>query len=69
MRGEPLTYALQNFPMLVLPGGTPNLEIDDNGRARAAHGRGAGSIGTHHLRRQSPADLHADGIRSVVGVE
>ena len=30
--GEPLTYALQNFPMLVLPGGTPNLDIDDNGR-------------------------------------
>ena len=30
--GEPLTYALQNFPMLVLPGGAPNLEIDDNGR-------------------------------------
>jgi uncharacterized protein YigE (DUF2233 family) len=28
--GEPLTYALQNFPMLILPGGTPNLEIDDN---------------------------------------
>jgi len=31
--GEPLTYALQNFPMLVLPGGSPNLDIDDNGRA------------------------------------
>jgi uncharacterized protein YigE (DUF2233 family) len=31
--GEPLTYALQNFPMLVLPGGAPNLQIDDNGRA------------------------------------
>jgi uncharacterized protein YigE (DUF2233 family) len=31
--GEPLTYALQNFPMLVLPGGSANLEIDDNGRA------------------------------------
>ncbi len=30
--GEPLTCALQNFPMLVLPGGSPNLEIDDNGR-------------------------------------
>ena len=30
--GEPLTYALQNFPMLVLPGGTPNMQIDDNGR-------------------------------------
>ena len=30
--GEPLTYALQNFPMLVLPGGSPNLDIDDNGR-------------------------------------
>ena len=30
--GEPLTYALQNFPMLVLPGGAPNLEIDDNQR-------------------------------------
>ncbi|HTP08904.1 MAG TPA: phosphodiester glycosidase family protein [Anaerolineae bacterium] len=30
--GEPLTQALQNFPMLVLPGGTPNLDIDDNGR-------------------------------------
>jgi uncharacterized protein YigE (DUF2233 family) len=30
--GEPLTYAMQNFPMLVLPGGTPNMEIDDNGR-------------------------------------
>lgn len=29
---EPLTYALQNFPMLVLPGGAPNLDIDDNGR-------------------------------------
>jgi uncharacterized protein YigE (DUF2233 family) len=29
--GEPLTDALQNFPMLVLPGGAPNLEIDDNG--------------------------------------
>jgi uncharacterized protein YigE (DUF2233 family) len=32
-RGEPLTYALQNFPMLVLPGGSPNPDIDDNGRA------------------------------------
>jgi uncharacterized protein YigE (DUF2233 family) len=32
-QGEPLTYALQNFPMLVLPGGSPNLDIDDNGRA------------------------------------
>lgn len=31
-RDEPLTHALQNFPMLVLPGGAPNLEIDDNGR-------------------------------------
>jgi uncharacterized protein YigE (DUF2233 family) len=30
---EPLTYALQNFPMLVLPGGAPNGDIDDNGRA------------------------------------
>jgi uncharacterized protein YigE (DUF2233 family) len=30
--GEPLNYALQNFPMLVLPGGTPNAQIDDNGR-------------------------------------
>ncbi len=28
--GEPLTYALQNFPMLVLPGGQPNLDIDDD---------------------------------------
>ncbi len=28
--GEPLTYAVQNFPMLVLPGGQPNLGIDDN---------------------------------------
>jgi uncharacterized protein YigE (DUF2233 family) len=31
--GEPLTYALQNFPMLVLPGGSPNPDIDDDGRA------------------------------------
>ncbi len=31
--GEPLTYAVQNFPMLVLPGGSPNPDIDDNGRA------------------------------------
>ena len=30
--GEPLTQAMQNFPMLVLPGGAPNLQIDDNGR-------------------------------------
>jgi uncharacterized protein YigE (DUF2233 family) len=30
--GEPLTHALQNFPMLVLPGGTANPDIDDNGR-------------------------------------
>ncbi len=30
---EPLTYALQNFPMLILPGGAPNVDIDDNGRA------------------------------------
>ncbi len=29
---EPLTYALQNFPMLVLPSGTPNPDIDDNGQ-------------------------------------
>jgi uncharacterized protein YigE (DUF2233 family) len=28
--GEPLTSALQNFPMLVLPGGAPNTGIDDN---------------------------------------
>ena len=30
--GEPLSSALQNFPMLVLPGGAPNLDIDDNGQ-------------------------------------
>ena len=30
--GEPLTQALQNFPMLVLPGGAANPDIDDNGR-------------------------------------
>jgi uncharacterized protein YigE (DUF2233 family) len=30
--GETLTAALQNFPMLVLPGGAPNMQIDDNGR-------------------------------------
>lgn len=30
--GEPLLHALQNFPMLVLPGGTANPNIDDNGR-------------------------------------
>jgi uncharacterized protein YigE (DUF2233 family) len=29
---ETLTYALQNFPMLVLPGGEANTQIDDNGR-------------------------------------
>ena len=28
--GEGLTDALQNFPMLVLPGGAPNTQIDDN---------------------------------------
>jgi len=27
-----LTHALQNFPMLVLPGGKTNPDIDDNGR-------------------------------------
>jgi uncharacterized protein YigE (DUF2233 family) len=31
-RGEALTYALQNFPMLVLPGGEANTQIDDNDR-------------------------------------
>jgi uncharacterized protein YigE (DUF2233 family) len=31
--GEALSAALQNFPMLVLPGGAPNMEIDDNGRS------------------------------------
>ncbi len=30
--GEALTDALQNFPMLVLPGGAPNQAIDDNGQ-------------------------------------
>ncbi len=30
--GEPLDYALQNFPMLILPGGKLNDQIDDNGR-------------------------------------
>ena len=30
--GEPLLYALQNFPMLVLPGGAANTQIDDNQR-------------------------------------
>lgn len=29
---ERLSYALQNFPMLVLPGGEANLQIDDNER-------------------------------------
>lgn len=29
---EPLDEALQNFPMLVLPGGSANANIDDNGR-------------------------------------
>jgi len=32
MPGEPLSSALQNFPMLVLPGGAPNMNIDDNGQ-------------------------------------
>ncbi len=32
MPGEPLSSALQNFPMLVLPGGAPNQGIDDNGQ-------------------------------------
>jgi uncharacterized protein YigE (DUF2233 family) len=32
VEGEALTYARQNFPMLVIPGGVPNTEIDDNGR-------------------------------------
>ncbi len=31
--GEPLTYALQNFRVRVLPGGSPNGDIDDDGRA------------------------------------
>ena len=30
--GEALTYARQNYPMLVIPGGVPNIEIDDDGR-------------------------------------
>ncbi len=30
--GESLAYAIQNFPMLVLPGGVPNEGIDDNGQ-------------------------------------
>ncbi len=30
VEGEGLTYAMQNFPMLVIPGSAPNLEIDDN---------------------------------------
>lgn len=30
VEGEGLSYAMQNFPMLVIPGGAPNLEIDDN---------------------------------------
>ena len=30
VEGEPLAQARQNFPMLVLPGGKPNAEIDDN---------------------------------------
>lgn len=30
VEGEGLTDAMQNFPMLVIPGGVPNLEIDDN---------------------------------------
>jgi uncharacterized protein YigE (DUF2233 family) len=34
VEGERLAYALQNFPMLVLPDGQPNMQIDDNG-ARA----------------------------------
>jgi uncharacterized protein YigE (DUF2233 family) len=29
---EALTYAMQNFPMLVLPGGQANLQIDDDER-------------------------------------
>ena len=29
---EALTYAMQNFPMLVLPGGEANTQIDDNER-------------------------------------
>ena len=28
--GEGLTDAVQNFPMLVIPGGAPNMQIDDN---------------------------------------
>ncbi|MBI5563358.1 MAG: phosphodiester glycosidase family protein [Chloroflexi bacterium] len=31
-QAEALTYAIQNFPMLVLPGGQANLQIDDNER-------------------------------------
>lgn len=43
--GEPLNYALQNFPMLVLPGGSPNLEIDDNGRASPRTAAGQDRLG------------------------
>ena len=32
VEGEGLLYAMQNFPMLVIPGGAPNLQIDDNQR-------------------------------------
>ena len=31
-QNEALTYAMQNFPMLILPGGQANLQIDDNER-------------------------------------
>ena len=31
-QNEALTYAMQNFPMLVLPGGQANMQIDDNER-------------------------------------
>ncbi len=31
VEGEGLKYALQNFPMMIIPGGGPNDQIDDNG--------------------------------------
>ena len=67
--GEPLTYALQNFPMLVLPGGSPNVDIDDNGRASPRTAVGQDRSGSYRLCRQSRAYLHIDRVQPVAGSE
>ena len=67
--GEPLTYAMQNFPMLVLPGGAPNMQIDDNGRVAPRTAVAQDRSGRIVFVVSPTPGVHADRVRPMAGGE